>query len=230
MIDRRRLELYAITDRSWIQTSNDYHKNIQAVARQVEQALKGGVTMIQMREKNLSSEEMIEEAIVLKELCHKYQVPFLINDYVELAKEVGADGVHVGQSDKSVTEARNLLGKDAIIGATAKTVEQALVAQKQGADYLGSGAVFGSTTKSDAKSMSHELLEEITNAVHIPVVAIGGINEANVMQLSGSGIAGVAVIGGIFGQQDICKASQELVKKLHGMEIKHENSIDNSRK
>ena len=200
------LLLYAITDRSWLGDST--------LTEQVEKALKGGITMLQLREKNMPYEQVRQTAIELKTLCRKYSIPFIINDYVELAKEIGADGVHVGQSDTSVSRARALLGENAIIGATAKTVEQALEAQAQGADYLGSGAVFGSGTKLDAKPMEHALLQSICEAVSIPVVAIGGINGENVATLKGRGMAGVAVVGGIFGQENIKQAAFELKKRM----------------
>lgn len=209
-LQRRDLLLYAITDRSWL--------GEETLTEQVEKALKGGITMLQLREKNISYEQMRQTAMELQALCRSYQVPFIINDYVELAKEIGADGVHVGQSDRSVIEAREILGPDAIIGATAKTIEQALAAQEQGADYLGSGAVFGSSTKLDAKPMEHELLQQICKAVTIPVVAIGGITGENVTALKGRGMAGVAVIGGIFGEKNIEQAAAELKKKIVEMQ------------
>lgn len=200
------LLLYAITDRSWL--------GEETLTEQVEKALKGGITMLQLREKNMPYEQVRQTAIELKTLCRKYSIPFIINDYVELAKEIGADGVHVGQSDTSVSRARAFLGENAIIGATAKTVEQALEAQAQGADYLGSGAVFGSVTKLDAKPMEHALLQSICEAVSIPVVAIGGINGENVTTLKGRGMAGIAVVGGIFGQENITQAAFELKKRM----------------
>ncbi len=200
------LLLYAITDRSWLVE--------ETLTEQVEKALKGGITMLQLREKNMPYEQVRQTAIELKTLCRKYSIPFIINDYVELAKEIRADGVHVGQSDTSVSRARALLGENAIIGATAKTVEQALEAQAQGADYLGSGAVFGSVTKLDAKPMEHALLQSICEAVSIPVVAIGGVTRENVATLKGRGMAGVAVVGGIFGQENIKQAAFELKKRM----------------
>lgn len=205
-LQKNDLLLYAITDRSWLGEST--------LTEQVEKALKGGITMLQLREKNMPYEQVKQEAIEIQKLCRKYGVPFVINDYVELAKEIGADGVHVGQRDTSVRKAREILGPDAIIGATAKTIEQALVAQKQGADYLGSGAVFGSSTKLDAKPMEHELLQKICESVTIPVVAIGGITGENVTTLKGRGMAGVAVVGGIFGQENIKQAASELKKRM----------------
>lgn len=205
-LHKKDLLLYAITDRSWL--------GEETMVLQAERALKGGVTMLQLREKDMEYEQLKREAIELQKLCRSYHVPFIINDYVELAKEIGADGVHVGQSDCSVLEVRRILGKNFIIGATAKTVEQALTAQEQGADYLGSGAVFGSSTKKDAKPMEHELLQNICEAVTIPVVAIGGITGENVMNLKGRKMAGIAVIGGIFKEEDIEAAAAGLKKKI----------------
>ena len=208
-LQKNDLLVYAITDRSWVGN--------ETLEEQVEQALKGGITMLQLREKDMDYEQLKQEAIAIQQMCRSYQVPFIINDYVRLAKEIGADGVHIGQSDCSVMEARRILGPDIIIGATAKTVEQALTAQEQGADYLGSGAVFGSNTKKDAKPMEHELLQKICEAVTIPVVAIGGINGKNVTALKGRGMAGVAVIGGIFGEKDIMSAAADLKRKMGQM-------------
>ena len=205
-LQEKDLLLYAITDRSWLAN--------KTLPEQVEKALKGGITMLQLREKNMPYEELRQTAIELQKLCRSYHIPFIINDYVELAREIGADGVHVGQSDCSVLEARRFLGSNVIIGATAKTVEQALTAQEQGADYLGSGAVFGSRTKLDAKPMEHELLQQICKAVNIPVVAIGGITGKNITELKGKGMAGVAVVGGIFGEEDIELAAATLKKKM----------------
>lgn len=200
------LKLYAITDSSWL--------NGDTLAHQVELAIEGGATIVQLREKNKSGEELKALAIEVKNVCDKHNVPFIINDDVELAKEIDADGVHVGQSDMSVENARKILEPDKIIGATAKTVEQAKIASNQGADYLGSGAVFGSTTKKDAIPMSMELLNEICDSVPIPVVAIGGIDKHNIARLRGTHIAGAAVVSGIFAQPDIKKAAQELSEEL----------------
>ena len=201
-IKREQLKLYAVTDRSWLGDETLYE--------QVEKALKGGATMVQLREKNLDEETFVQEAEEIMELCHRYQVPFIVNDNVELAKRIGADGVHIGQADMELEQARKLLGADAIIGVTAKTIQQAKAAEEGGADYLGSGAVFGSSTKPDAKAMDHALLQEICGSVEIPVVAIGGISAANVMQLKGRGMAGVAVGSGIFACEDIEAGTKEL--------------------
>lgn len=197
------LSLYAVTDSRW--TTKDY-----TLSMQVEDAICGGVTCVQLREKDLDEESFYKEALVIKDICNRYKVPLIINDNVLLAKRIDADGVHVGQDDLNVEQARQILGKDKIIGVTAKTVEQALDAQRHGADYLGSGAVFGSTTKTNAKPMDLELLKSITAAVDIPVVAIGGIDITNAYKLKGTGIAGIAVVSGIFSQENIREASKKL--------------------
>lgn len=200
--DKKDLLLYAVTDRSWL--------NGQTLYEQVEQALKGGVSFLQLREKELEEQAFLEEAKVIQELCKKYQVPFLINDNVELAASIGADGVHVGQSDMAAGAAREKLGPDRIIGVSARSVEEALEAQRQGADYLGVGAVFPTGSKADAVEVDHQVLKEICSAVEIPVIAIGGIGRDNVDQLKGSGICGIAVISAIFAQNDIEAAAREL--------------------
>ncbi len=205
-MNKESLLLYAITDKSWLEG--------KTLTEQVKEALEGGVTMVQYRQKQNPS---IEEAVSLRDLCHSYKVPFIINDYVDLAKEIDADGVHVGLSDMAVAAARAALGPDKIIGATAKTVTQALAAQNAGADYLGSGAVFGSSTKRDAIPMDIGLFKEICHSVKIPVVAIGGIDENNAMGLAKTGLAGIALVSGIFAQPDIQKSAahlKEVVKKL----------------
>lgn len=201
-LKRENCILYGVTDRKWT--------GKESLFEQVEKALKGGATMIQLREKELGEEEFRREALELQSLCREYGVPFLINDNVMLAHEIGADGVHVGQKDMSVSEARRILGPEKIIGATAKTVEQAKRAEAEGADYLGSGAVFGTDTKSDAVPMDLGLLEEICRSVSIPVVAIGGISRENILELTGRGMAGMAVVSGIFGCEDIEKGTARL--------------------
>lgn len=199
------LLLYAVTDRTWT--------GKQTLEHQVEAALKAGVTMVQLREKELDYQDFLKEAVKMRELTRRYKVPLIINDNLEIALACDADGVHVGQSDLEAKQARALLGKDKILGVTAKTVEQARLAEKNGADYLGVGAVFGSSTKKDAVPMTVERLGEIARAVSIPIVAIGGISEENVMCLEGSGIAGIAVVSGIFAAEDVGKASAGLLKK-----------------
>lgn len=208
------LRLYAVTDRSWL--------GDETLARQVESALKGGTTCVQLREKALDPAVFLEEAVQLRALCHRYGVPLIINDDVELALRCGADGVHVGQEDMEAGDVRARIGADMILGVTAKTVEQARAAQRAGANYLGSGAVFGSTTKTNARPMTRETLQEICAAVDIPVVAIGGINLKNIGLLHGTDIRGVAVVSGIFAAKDIeqeCRAllqaSRQIVEGAH---------------
>ena len=196
------LRLYAVTDRAWV--------GRQTLPQQVEAALKGGATCVQLREKHLDDTDMLAEAKTISALCRAYHVPFILNDNVPLAKLCGADGVHVGQDDLSAAEARRLLGPDKIIGVSAQTVEQAILAEQRGADYLGVGAVFHTGSKADAEDVSHETLTAICNAVKIPVIAIGGITRDNVTELSGSGICGIAVISAIFAQKDIVSATKDL--------------------
>lgn len=201
-IDRKDMLLYAVTDRSWL--------GEKTLCSQVEEALKGGATFIQLREKDLEEEAFFKEALELKELCHRYHVPFVINDNVELAKKVDADGVHIGQDDMEAAEVRKILGEDKIIGVSAGTVAQALQAQAAGADYLGVGAVFPTGTKLDADAVSYDTLKAICDAVDIPVVAIGGITKENTRELKGSGIAGIAVVSAVFACENIEKGTKEL--------------------
>ncbi|MBQ2990812.1 MAG: thiamine phosphate synthase [Clostridia bacterium] len=203
------MRLYAVTDRSWLRG--------QTLCEQVEQALIGGATLVQLREKKLDEETFLREAVDMAKLCHRYGVPLLINDNVEIARRSGADGVHVGQDDMEAASVRSILGSGMIVGVTAKTVEQAIRAQEAGADYLGSGAVFGSATKLNAKPMTKELLLSICHAVTIPVVAIGGINRNNMLDLAGTDISGVAVVSGIFAASDIeaeCRHLRCIVKQI----------------
>jgi len=206
---KENLLLYAVTDRSWL--------NGQTLYGQVEQALQGGVTCLQLREKKMPKQDFLREAKEMKKLCGRYHVPFIINDDVEVALKADADGVHLGQQDMDVPAARAKLGNGKIIGVTARTVEQAVLAKSQGADYLGTGAVFGSSTKKDATPISFGQLKEICEAVNIPVVAIGGITAENMPALAGSKISGIAVASAVFAQADIRKATERLkagVKKL----------------
>lgn len=196
------LLLYAVTDRYWLgeRTLHDV----------VKESLDGGVTFVQLREKHLDQEHFLEEAKDLKALCREYGVPFVINDNVEIAMEMDADGVHVGQSDMEAGDVRAKLGPDKIIGVSAQTVEQAVLAEKRGADYLGVGAVFPTSSKDDAEDVSYETLKAICQAVSIPVIAIGGITQENVKKLAGSGICGIAVISAIYGQKEIRTAAESL--------------------
>lgn len=199
------LLLYAVTDRAWL--------NGETLYQQVEKTLKGGATFIQLREKNLDEESFLHEAIEIKELCKKYNVPFVINDNVDIALKMDADGVHVGQSDMEAGDVRAKLGDDKIIGVSAQTVDQAILAEKHGADYLGVGAVFPTGSKDDAEDVSYDTLKAICHAVNIPVIAIGGITKDNIKDLANSGICGIAVISAIFAQKDIEEATKELKEK-----------------
>lgn len=199
------LLLYAITDRSWV--------GRQSLYEQVEDALKGGATIIQLREKELAPDAFLEEAKRLCSLCHRYDVPLIINDNVQIALDSGADGVHVGMEDTPVDQIRHQTPTGFIIGATAKTVEQAKAAEQAGADYLGVGAVFPSPTKQQALRITTEQLRSICSAVSIPAVAIGGISSENVSELSGGGMDGIAVVSAIFAADDIWKATAELKRK-----------------
>lgn len=200
--DKENLLLYAVTDRHWLDG-----RELQEV---VKESLDGGATFVQLREKNLDDERFLEEARQLQRLCRDYRVPFVINDNVDICMQMDADGVHVGQSDMEAGDVRAKLGPDKIIGVSACTVEQAILAEKRGADYLGVGAVFPTGSKDDATPVSRETLQEICRAVHIPVIAIGGITQQNMQELAGSGICGIAVISAIYAQKDICRAAADL--------------------
>lgn len=209
-IDAKAMTLYAVTDRSWLHPG-------ESLAEPVEELLKAGVTCVQLREKEADDELFIREALELKELCRRYQVPLIINDRPDIAKKVGADGVHVGLSDMAIEKARAYLGDGFVIGGSAHNVEEALAAQAAGADYIGCGAVFGSKTKPDVTTLPAEELCAICYSVEIPVVAIGGIRQDNIARLSGTGIDGVAVISALFAADDKTAAVRELlesVKKL----------------
>ncbi len=200
--DKKDMLLYAVTDRSWLHGDT--------VAHQVELALKGGATFIQLREKTLDEESFLKEAKEIAALCKSYGVPFVINDNVKIAKESGADGVHVGQDDMEAGNVREILGPDKIIGVSAHNAEEARIAVERGADYLGCGAMFGSTTKNNVSVCKYETLKAVCEAVDIPVVAIGGINEGNILELTGTGCDGVAVISALFAKEDITEAAKNL--------------------
>ena len=208
-LDKKDLTLYAVTDRHWL--------NGRRLIDDVQVSLDGGATFIQLREKNLEHAEFLAEAIEIQKLCRKYGVPFVINDDVELAKEIDADGVHVGQSDMEAQDVRAKLGDDKIIGVSAQTVEQAILAEKHGADYLGVGAVFPTSSKDDADAVSFETLSAICKAVRIPVIAIGGITEENLCKLGSSGICGIAVISAIYAKPDIETAARRLKSATEDM-------------
>ncbi len=209
-LDKASLLLYAVTDRTWLGSGS--------IAGQVELAVRSGVTFVQLREKRLPFELFLEQAAEIKKVTDRYGVPFVINDNVEVALACGADGVHVGQSDMEAGDVRRLIGSGKILGVSAQTVEQAVFAERNGADYLGVGAVFSTATKQDADMVTYDTLKDICAAVSIPVVAIGGIGRENVLSLAGSGVDGIAVVSAIFAQPDIAAAAQEL-RKLAGIMI-----------
>lgn len=196
------LLLYAVTDRRWL--------GQRTLVDAVRESLEGGVTFLQLREKELDEERFYEEAVQLQELARKYKVPFVVNDNVDIAVRMDADGVHVGQNDMEAGDVRALIGPDKILGVSAQTVEQAVLAEERGADYLGVGAVFPSGSKEDAVEVSFETLKAICEAVSIPVIAIGGITQENTADLAGSGICGIAVISAIFAKENIRKAAADL--------------------
>ncbi|WP_296561693.1 thiamine phosphate synthase [uncultured Acetobacterium sp.] len=200
-LDKQSMRLYAVTDRSWL--------GDRTLADQVEESLKGGATFIQLREKNLDFDSFVKEARAIKKLTDAYNIPFVINDAVDVALAVDADGVHVGQDDLDAGELRKLLG-DKIIGVSADTVELALKAEADGADYIGVGAIYATATKTDAEVVTFETITAICQAVTIPVVAIGGLNESNILSLTGTGVDGVALVSAIFSKQDIISATQAL--------------------
>lgn len=206
-ITSEQLRLYAVTDRSWL-------KEGESLLSITEELLKSGVSCLQLREKHSDDEAILSEAFKLKELCSHYHVPLIINDRPDLALKAGASGVHVGLSDMGIQKARQILGPDFIIGASAHNVDEALKAQEAGADYLGCGAVFGSTTKTNVTRLAPETLRNICQAVHIPVVAIGGITVENLPELKGTGIAGAAVISGLFAAKDKAQAAGQFLSIL----------------
>lgn len=202
--DKKHMLLYAVTDRAWL--------GKQTMPQQVEAALKGGATCIQLREKNMDDTTFLQEAREILTLCRQYKVPFIVNDNVDVALACGADGIHVGQEDIAAGEARHRIGTDKILGVSVHTVDEAREAVRNGADYLGAGAVFPTGTKTDARPMPIETLRAICNAVDVPVVAIGGISQSNIWQLSQSGVDGAALVSAIFAAEDIEAACLELRK------------------
>ena len=209
--DKKHMLLYAVTDRAWVGTKSLYE--------QVKEALENGVTCLQLREKELDESDFLKEAEQISALCKEYKIPFIVNDNVNIAIACKADGIHIGQEDMELTNVRKLVGEDMIIGVSAHTVEEAIKAQEGGADYIGIGAVFATSTKTDVDVLSFETLRSICEAVDIPTVAIGGIKKDNICKLKGSGIDGVAVVSAIFAANDIATATKELlfeVKKAVG--------------
>lgn len=208
---RRGMLLYAVTDSAWLHG--------RTLASRVREALAGGATFVQLREKHMTTDELVEEAKTILPICREARVPFLIDDDVEAARLVGADGVHVGQSDTACAEARRILGPDAIVGVSAQTVEQAVAAEQAGADYLGVGALIPTPTKPDAVDVTPEELARICRAVGIPVVGIGGLHLSTVDILDGTGAAGAAVVSAIFAAEDIERDTRELAGKLSRMAL-----------
>lgn len=200
------LRLYAVTDQAWV--------GRQTLLEQIEDALKGGATIVQLREKKMDEDTFVKEAIEVRALCHKYNVPLIINDNVDVALKSRADGVHVGIEDTPVEEIRKRVPADFIIGATCKTIGQAKAAEAAGADYIGVGAVFPSSTKTSAVRITNEQLREIVSSVAIPAVAIGGICCENVCEMKGSSVSGVAVVSAIFAAEDIEKATALLKERV----------------
>lgn len=203
-ITKEHMLLYAVTDSAWLSG--------RQLADVVREATDNGVTCVQLREKNMNKEGIIALGKEILPICKQKNIPFIINDSPEIAKAVDADGVHVGQDDAEIEYARMILGSDKIIGTSAHNVEEAIKAQQAGADYIGVGAVFGSSTKTDAKKLDNNLLSKISQAVSIPVVAIGGINKDNISKLCGSSVDGVAVVSAIFANEDIGKATREMLE------------------
>lgn len=201
-LDKKYMQLYAVTDRAW--TGN------KTLYEQIKEALENGVTCVQLREKNLDEASFIEEAKKISVLCRQYNTPFIVNDNVNVAIASNADGIHIGQEDMGLKDVRKIVGENMIIGISAHTVEEAKFAQENGADYIGIGAVFETSTKNDVDVILYEKVKSICDAVDIPKVAIGGINAENILKLKGSGIDGVAVVSAIFGAKDIGKATKEL--------------------
>ena len=201
---RKGMLLYAVTDQSWL-------KEGQTLLSVCEDVLVNGATFLQIREKDLDANSFEAEAAKLKRLCTQHKVPYVVNDSVEIAMAIDADGVHVGQSDIKGRDIRSMIGANKILGISAGTVDEAIAAEKAGADYIGVGAVFGTSTKKNARNLTVEKLKEISSAVSIPVVAIGGINANNLLELSGGGVDGVAVVSAIFAAEDPGKATAELL-------------------
>lgn len=213
-IDKSQMLLYAVTDHSWV--------GEQTLYEQIEAALAGGITCLQLREKNLPYDEFLKEATEVKKLCCRYGVPLIINDNPQIAIESSADGVHIGQDDADAAEVRKLIGDKMILGVSAHNKAEAIAAYRSGADYLGSGAAFGSSTKADAHAIDRSVIKEICRSADIPVVAIGGITKDNMPLLADTGISGVALVSAIFASRDIeseCKYLKRLAARTVGYEF-----------
>ncbi len=208
-LNREKLLLYAVTDELYIDKNNIYSK--------IENAIRGGVTCIQYRNKSANDIDFLKECYIIKDICTTYNVPFIVNDNVKVAIKCNADAIHVGQNDMCAYDVRQAIGNKMALGVSTQTVEQSILAQKNGADYLGVGAVFNTTTKLDASDVSHSTLKEICSSVDIPVVAIGGINNENIPKLYNTGICGVALVSAIFASDDITKECKNLLKVCKGL-------------
>ncbi|WP_346899120.1 thiamine phosphate synthase [Clostridium sp. UBA7503] len=203
-ISKSEMKLYVVTDRSWVDG--------KLFTEEIEKTLQGGATLIQLREKKLSYDEFLKEGKEIKKITDKYNIPLIINDNVEIAINIDASGVHIGQNDMDAAEVKKMIGKDKILGVTVKTVEQAIKAEKDGASYIGVGAAFSTSTKLDTRIITFETIKNICKSVTIPVVAIGGINENNIMKLKGLGIHGVALVSSIFSREDVLVATKQMLE------------------
>lgn len=219
ILKKENLLLYAITDGRWLSITKNGNKRkpVMTLEEQVELSIKAGVTMLQLREKDIKDDEFLKEAISIKKICNQYNIPLIINDNIEVAKAISADGVHLGQADLKKSEKWKDLKDELIIGISSSNVKEAKLAEKNGADYLGVGDVFGTHTKDNARHISVDILKEISNSVSIPVIAIGGVDSNNIKELASSNISGVAVISAIFSEEDISLATLNLRRKVEDM-------------
>lgn len=219
ILKKENLLLYAITDRRWlsITKSGNKRKPVMTLEEQVELSIKAGVTMLQLREKDIKDDEFLKEAISIKKICNQYNIPLIINDNIEVAKAISADGVHLGQADLKKSEKWKDVKDELIIGISASNVNEAKIAEENGADYLGVGDIFGTLTKYNARHISVDILKDISNSVSIPVIAIGGIDSNNIEKLATSNISGVAVISAIFSEEDISLATLNLRRKAENL-------------
>lgn len=219
ILKKENLLLYAITDRRWLSITKNGNKRkpVLTLEEQVELSIKAGVTMLQLREKDIKDDEFLKEAISIKKICNQYNIPLIINDNIEVAKAISADGVHLGQADLKKSEKWKDIKDELIIGISASNVNEAKIAEENGADYLGVGDIFGTLTKDNARHISVDILKDICNSVSIPVIAIGGINSNNIKELTYSNISGVAVISAIFSEEDINYATKNLRRRLDNM-------------
>lgn len=219
ILKKENLLLYAITDRRWLSITKNGNKRkpVMTLEEQVEISIKAGITMLQLREKDIKDDEFLKEAISIKKICNQYKIPLIINDNIEVAKAISADGVHLGQADLKKSEKWKDIKDELIIGISASNVNEAKIAEENGADYLGVGDIFGTLTKDNARHISVDTLKDICNSVSIPVIAIGGVDSNNIKELTYSNISGVAVISAIFSEEDINYATKNLRRRLDNM-------------